>query len=66
MIQTNTFVIYAKGLNLDIDPKEITKPKGSANTSVSAKIRQVVSKPSSNRKVTFKNDDQVIAMFIPL
>jgi hypothetical protein len=54
--------MYAKGLNFDIEPKDMIKPKGSANTSVSAKIRQVVSKPSSNRSVTFKNDDQVIAM----
>ena len=64
MIHTKVFVTYRRGANFDIDPKEITKPKGSANTSVSANIRQVVSKPSSNLRVTFKNDDQVIAIYI--
>ena len=62
MIQTKIFVKYASGLNLDMDPKEITRPKGSANTSVSAKIRQVVSNPSSNFRVTFQNDSNVIAI----
>ena len=64
MIQTNTFVRYANGLNFDMEPKEITKPKGSANTSVSAKIRQVVSNPSNNLRVTCQNEDQVIAIIV--
>ena len=64
MIQTNTFVINARGLNFDMEPKEMTKPKGSANTSVSAKIRQVFSNPSSKCKVTVRNEDQVIAISI--
>ena len=48
---------------MDMDPKEIPKPKGSANTSVSAKIRQVVSNPSSSLRVTDRKEDQVIAIF---
>jgi hypothetical protein len=43
---------YASGLNFDIEPKEMTKPKGSANTSVSAKIEHVILKPSSKFNVT--------------
>ena len=54
MIQTNIFVIYERGLNFDIEPKEMTRPKGSANTSVSAKIRQVCSNPSKRVVVTVR------------
>ena len=36
----------------DIEPKEMTKPKGSANTSVSANIRKVCSSPRTSSSVT--------------
>ena len=55
IIHTNVFTTYARGLNFDIEPNAITKPKGSANTSVSANIRQVYSRPSTSLRVTSQN-----------
>jgi hypothetical protein len=40
--QTNIFTINLSGTILDIEPKEITRPSGRANNSVSEKIRKVV------------------------
>ena len=52
MIHTNTLTTALSGLNLDIEPKEMIRPKGSANTSVNANMAQVIPNPSSKFKVT--------------
>ena len=45
MIQTNPRIKYFSGLNLDMEPKDTSKPNGSAITSVNAKISHVTRKP---------------------
>ena len=45
MTQTNNFIKYFSGLNLDIEPKEIISPRGKANTRVMLNNKQVVPNP---------------------
>jgi len=42
MHQTKILTMNLSGLILDIDPKEIIKPRGKANKSVNEKIRHVI------------------------
>jgi len=42
MHQTKTFTMYLIGAIFDMEPKEIKRPKGSANKSVSENIRNVI------------------------
>ena len=51
MIQTKVRVSHRSGLNLLIEPKHTTSPKGNDSTSVAAKSNTVVPKPSSRRSV---------------
>lgn len=50
MIQTIILINQLKGLNFDIDPKDIINPSGNANISVNPNNRTDVPKPSSNSK----------------
>jgi hypothetical protein len=52
MIHTNVFVNQRKGLNPLMEPNETMSPKGAAQTSVIAKIWQVVPKPARSLSVT--------------
>ena len=45
IIQINTFKTYFIGLNLDIEPKDMIKPSGSARTRVTANSRTVLPNP---------------------
>ena len=52
MLQPNVFTRYFKGLNFDIDPKVIIKPKGIENSNVFKNSSQFSKKPASNSTVT--------------
>ena len=55
MIQTNVFVIALRGVNFDLDPKDMISPRGNENTRVKRNRRTVVPKPSSKVSVTGTN-----------
>jgi hypothetical protein len=42
MHQTNIFTINLSGTIFDIEPKDITRPRGRANNNVNEKIRHVI------------------------
>lgn len=56
MIQTIILINQLKGLNFDIDPKDIINPSGNANISVNPNNRTDVPKPSSNSKKIWPTD----------
>lgn len=60
IIQTYNFVMIASGLNLDIEPNEITNPKGTASTNVTKKITQFLPKPCNNTEVMSKIECSII------
>ena len=55
MIQTNVLVIKDRGLNLDIEPKAITRPNGNAPTSVIINNFNVCMNPTFNASNTIGN-----------
>lgn len=66
MTQTKPFEKYFRGLNLLIEPKAITKPKGKAKTRVSTNISRVFEKPSKRLCVTFQNIFYITFLLINL
>ena len=56
MIQTNTSTIIFNGLNLLIEPKHISNPRGNDNNNVKTNSRQVNPKPSNRYRVTSLKD----------
>ncbi|MEE0928844.1 MAG: hypothetical protein UIG59_06600, partial [Acutalibacteraceae bacterium] len=60
MIQTKTFVSHAKGLNFDMEPNVIIKPRGIAISNVIANRRQFSPNPTSSSFVIVANDELAI------
>lgn len=63
MIHTKVFMGALITLYLLIEPKQISKPKGRANSSVKTKSCTVAPKPSSKASVTSKN---LLIDYLPL
>ncbi len=55
MIHTKVRQTALSGMNRDIEPKDISKPKGSAAISVTKNKSQFCLKPCKSCKVTYQN-----------
>ena len=64
MIQTRILVIKLSGLNLDIEPKAITRPSGNAPIRVTKNSFRVCIKPTFRARMTIGICSKINSMYV--